>query len=91
MYILKSNKYFLLQVEYMACRGPDGSLISADSAVELNEYSQERVPEDEVPFLPCGIHLVFSCGDVMNFLDYLLPPAALYVLISAFSSPSSSR
>lgn len=36
------------EVEYMACRGPDGSLISADSVVELNEYSQERVPEDEV-------------------------------------------
>lgn len=46
----------------MVCRGPDGSLISADSVVELNEYSQERVPEDEVPFFPCGMNflIIFS-------------------------------
>lgn len=37
----------------MAYRGPDGNLISADSAVELSEYSQERVPEEEVLYFAC--------------------------------------
>lgn len=57
----------------MVCRGPDGSLISADSVVELNEYSQERVPEDEVPFVSLW----------NEFFDHLLPRASLYFLIPA--------
>ncbi|KAL3521930.1 hypothetical protein ACH5RR_014764 [Cinchona calisaya] len=36
------------EVEYMACRDPNGNLISADVVDELSDYSQERVPEEEV-------------------------------------------
>lgn len=32
----------------MACRDPDGTLVSADSVDLLSEYKQERVPEEQV-------------------------------------------
>lgn len=36
------------EVQYMACRDPDGNLISADSASLLDGHHQERVPEEKV-------------------------------------------
>ncbi|CAI9086826.1 OLC1v1020743C1 [Oldenlandia corymbosa var. corymbosa] len=36
------------EVEYMACRDPDGNLISADSVEESTEYTQEKVAEEQV-------------------------------------------
>lgn len=35
----------------MACRDSDGNLVSADSVDVLKDYSQEKVPEDNVCFL----------------------------------------
>lgn len=32
----------------MACRDSNGNLISANVVDELSDYSQERVPEEEV-------------------------------------------
>lgn len=32
----------------MACRDPDGNLISAESAETIGEYIQEKVPEEKV-------------------------------------------
>lgn len=36
------------EVQYMACRDSDGNLVSVDSVDALSEYSQERVPEENV-------------------------------------------
>ncbi|KAM7506289.1 hypothetical protein LguiB_005193 [Lonicera macranthoides] len=36
------------EVQYMACRDPDGNFISADSAKVLGECDQERIPEEKV-------------------------------------------
>ncbi|KAI4295952.1 hypothetical protein L6164_035945 [Bauhinia variegata] len=36
------------EVQYMACRDPDGNLISADSVDMLNENNLERIPEEKV-------------------------------------------
>ncbi|XP_042520256.1 leucine--tRNA ligase, chloroplastic/mitochondrial isoform X1 [Macadamia integrifolia] len=36
------------EVEYRACRDSEGKLVSADSADELGEHHQERVPEEKV-------------------------------------------
>lgn len=32
----------------MACRDPDGNLISAESAETMGEYNQEKIPEEKV-------------------------------------------
>ena len=39
---------FKWQVQYMACRDPDGNLISASSVDMLGDCTQERIPEEKV-------------------------------------------
>lgn len=57
----------------MACRDPDGSLISADSVDELSEYSQERVPEEEVFFFfkKKYTHIVHICVPIDAVFQFL--------------------
>ncbi|KAL1805373.1 hypothetical protein ACET3Z_028441 [Daucus carota] len=46
------------EVQYMACRDSDGNLVSADSVDVLKDYSQEKVPEDNVT--KSGVHFVLK-------------------------------
>lgn len=76
----------------MACRDPDGNLISADSVDELSEYSQERVPEEEVFFFLIYTYCASSCvpiDAVFQFLcrlgDYLqFSPPFAFLFLSIF-------